>query len=81
MSLGAFCQGSLVLYVSTILLVPTVFVPKGRIFGAALDDSVVLGRPTPDLVAAFNDPVSRVAHYVELTVVVAVLVLMIAKPF
>jgi uncharacterized membrane protein len=72
---------SLVLYIGAILLVPTLFVPGGRIFGAALDDSVALGRPTPQLVAAFTDPVSRVAHYVELAAVVAVLVLMIAKPF
>ncbi len=72
---------SLVLYVGAILLVPTVFVPKGRIFGAALDDSVLLGRPTPALVAAFRDPASRIAHYVELTAVVSVLALMIAKPF
>jgi hypothetical protein len=72
---------SLVLFIGTLLLVPTVFVPRGRIFGAALDDSVVLGRPSPQLVAAFADPVTRAAHYLELGGLVAVLVLMIAKPF
>jgi uncharacterized membrane protein len=72
---------SLVLYLDAILLVPTVFLPRGRIFGAALDDAVIRGSPTPGLVAAFKDPVSRLAHYLELTAIVAVLVLMIAKPF
>jgi hypothetical protein len=72
---------SLVLYIGAILLVPTVFLPRGRIFGAALDDSVVLGYPTPGLVAAFSDPVSKIAHYFELAAVIGVLLLMIAKPF
>ena len=72
---------SLVLFIAAILLVPTVFIPRGRIFGAALDDSVLLGRPSRQLVAAFADPVTRAAHYLELGALVAVLVLMIAKPF
>jgi uncharacterized membrane protein len=72
---------SLVLYVGAILLVPTVFLPKGRVFGVALDASVQLGRPTPQLAAAFHDPVTRAAHYAEMAAVVAVLALMIAKPF
>jgi uncharacterized membrane protein len=72
---------SLVVYLGAILLVPTVFLPRGRIFGSALEDAVTRGHPTPGLVAAFKDPVSRVAHYLELAAVVAVLILMIAKPF
>jgi hypothetical protein len=72
---------SLVLYLGSLLLVPTVFLPRGRRFAAALDDSVDLGHPTPALVAAFRDPAVRAAHYVELGAVVAVLVLMFTKPF
>src|SRR6266567_3076254 len=56
---------SLVLFIAATLLVPTVFIPRGRIFGAALDDSVLLGRPSRQLVAAFADPVTRAAHYLE----------------
>ena len=72
---------SVVLFVCAILLVPTVFIPKGRLFGAALDASVLLGRPTPQLVAAFRDPVTRAAHYAEMAAIGAILALMIAKPF
>lgn len=72
---------SLVLFLSTIPLVPAVFLPRGRIFGAALADSVALGRPTPGLVAAFGDRVTRAAHWYELLVMLVVLALMIAKPF
>ena len=72
---------SVVLYLATILLVPTVFIPRGRAFGAALEDSNALGRPTPALLACFADPVTRVAHYIEVVAIVLVLALMIAKPF
>jgi hypothetical protein len=72
---------SLVLYIAIMALVPTVFLPRGRRFGVALDDSIARGQPTPGLVAAFRDPVSRAAHYVEAGAVLVVLVLMLAKPF
>ena len=72
---------ALLLYVSAMALVPTVFLPKGRLFSAALAESVTQGRPTHALLAAFADPVSRSAHVYELASAVAILVLMIAKPF
>lgn len=72
---------SLLLFLSTLPLVPLVFLPKGRRFGTALEDSVAQGHPTPGLVAAFGDPLTRVAHQYEVVVIVVVLALMIAKPF
>ena len=72
---------ALVLFLSAFALVPTVFVPKGRQFSAALAESVDQGRPTAALVAAFADPAVRAGHIYEMAAVVGVLVLMIAKPF
>jgi len=72
---------SLVLYLSIVPLVPLVFLPKGRLFGAALDEAEARGEFTPALRAAFHDPVTRAAHVYELGAVTAVLVLMLTKPF
>jgi hypothetical protein len=78
---GAWLPVSLLLFLSTIPLVPLVFLPRGRVFGAALEEARALGRVTPALVVAFGDPVARTAHLYEFAVVVVVLVLMFAKPF
>jgi len=72
---------SLVLYLGTFPLVPLVFLPRGRRFGAALDEATSLGRVTPTLVAAFGDPLTRAAHLYEFVAVGTVLMLMLAKPF
>ena len=72
---------SLLLFVSIIPLVPLVFVPRGRLFDAALESATAAGQVTPELRSAFHDPVVRAAHVYELGVVTIVLVLMLAKPF
>jgi hypothetical protein len=72
---------SLLLYLSTVPLVPLIFLPKGRRFVAALNEAMAMGRATPGLVAAFGDPLVRAAHLYELAAVVVVLVLMLARPF
>jgi hypothetical protein len=78
---GNWLPVSLLLYLSTVPLVPLVFLPKGRQFGAALDEAVAMGRVTPALVAAFGDPRVRAAHVYEFAAVVVVLVLMLSRPF
>ena len=72
---------SIVLLLTTIPLVPLVFLPKGRIFGRLMDDAIALDAVTPELAAAWSDPTVRVAHVYELGVVSIVLALMITKPF
>jgi hypothetical protein len=72
---------SLVLFLTIIPLVPLVFIPKGRVFDAALEEASLAGRVTPALHAAFRDPVTRAAHVYELAAVTVVLGLMLAKPF
>jgi hypothetical protein len=72
---------AVVLYLSVLPLVPLVFLPKGRVFEAALTDAEARGQVTPELRAAWGDPVVRAAHGYELGAVTVVLVLMLAKPF
>jgi hypothetical protein len=72
---------SLVLWIGVFVLVPTVFLPRGKLFGGALDEAVTAGRVTERLAAAFRDPVVRFAHVYELVALSVIIVLMVAKPF
>jgi len=72
---------SLILFLSVLPLVPLVFLPRGKVFEAALDDAGAQGEVTERLTRAFRDPVVFVAHVYELAVTFIVLVLMLAKPF
>lgn len=72
---------SLLLYLSLLPLVPLVFLPRGRVFEAAMTEAESRGAVTPELLAAFHDPVVRAAHVYELGAVTVILVLMLAKPF
>jgi hypothetical protein len=72
---------SLLLYLSILPLVPLVFLPRGRVFGAAMDGAARDGRVTPELQAAWRDPVVRAAHLYELGAITLVLILMLSKPF
>jgi hypothetical protein len=72
---------ALILYASVIPLIVWVFLPRGRIFEAALRDAVAQGRVTPALRRAFGDPLVAAAHAWELIVLGGIIVLMVAKPF
>ena len=72
---------SIVIYLSIIPVIPLVFLPRGRVFAAALAEATDAGVVTPALTAAFRDPVVFAAHVYELAVIVGVFVLMITKPF
>jgi hypothetical protein len=72
---------SLVLFLSSIPLIPLVFVPRGRRFAQALDAARGQRVVTADLTAAFRDPVVFIAHVYELLVMLVILVLMVTKPF
>jgi hypothetical protein len=72
---------SLLIYLSALPLVPLVFLPRGRVFEAALDEANARDAVTERLRGAFADPVVRAAHVYELAVTVTVLILMISKPF
>jgi hypothetical protein len=72
---------SLVLFLSVLPLVPLVFLPRGRVFDAALGDATTRGVLTEELRVAFRDPVVLAAHVYELGAMIVITVLMVAKPF
>jgi uncharacterized membrane protein len=72
---------SLIVFATSIPLVPLIFLPHGRVFEAALSSAIAQGRVTPELSAALHDPMVEFAHWYERAVVAVVLVLMVTKPF
>jgi predicted integral membrane protein DUF2269 len=72
---------ALIMFLTMIPLVPLVFLPRGKVFEAALGDAVASGEVTPGLRAAFADPVVNGARWYERIVVAAIIVLMVTKPF
>jgi hypothetical protein len=72
---------SIVIYLSVIPVIPLVFLPRGRVFAAALEEATAQGVVTPALTTAFRDPVVFAGHAYELAVILVVFVLMITKPF
>lgn len=72
---------AIVVFVSTLPWVPLVFLPRGSIFGAALDEARKVGKVTPELSAEFNHPAVRAGHIYEFAVVLVLFFLMVAKPF
>lgn len=72
---------SILLYLTIGLLVPMIFLPKGRVFEAALVDARARGTVTPELRAAFVDPLVALARTYEISAVGVILALMVLKPF
>lgn len=72
---------SVVLFVATAALVPTVFLPRGRVFEEAFADSKREGEVTPALTEAFADPAVTWARRAEAAAVAVVIALMVLKPF
>jgi hypothetical protein len=50
---------SLILFATVIVLIPTVFIPRGKRFEQVLTEATGEGRVTPELTAAFRDPAVR----------------------
>jgi len=69
------------LLVIGLLIVPTIFIPRGKKFGVALEDALGKGQMTPELRLHLDDPVVRAAHWYELIAMTAVVFLMVFKPF
>ena len=72
---------SLVLFIGILVAVPTVFIPRGRVFGVAFEEAIATGRVTDLVSSALRDPVVRIAHIYEVVAVVVIIWLMVAKPF
>lgn len=78
---GYWLLASLVLFLSLMPLVPLIFLPRGRVFEAALDDARGRGSVTPELTTAFHDPRVAFARTYEVVVVSVIVALMVLKPF
>jgi hypothetical protein len=72
---------SLLLYLSTIRLVPFIFIPRGKVFAAELEVASAQGTVTHGLQVAFADPAVRAAHIYEFAAIIIVLILMVTRPF
>lgn len=72
---------SLLLFVGITALVPTVFIPSGKVFDQALARAIKAASVTSELTAALNDHRVAWAHRTELLVISVIIVLMVLKPF
>lgn len=72
---------SLLLFAATVALVPTVFIPSGKVFERAMRAAVASQQVTRELTEALNDRRVAWAHRAELAAIFTIVVLMVAKPF
>lgn len=72
---------SVALLVPMFVLVPAVFIPRGRRFEAAMAEARVSGTVTDELRAAWNDSAVGIARWYEIVGLAAIIVLMVTKPF
>ena len=71
---------SVLLVIPIIVLIPTVFIPRGRVFEAAMADARAKGIVTPALRAAWRDPAVAFARRYELVTIAIIVALMVLKP-
>jgi len=72
---------STIIILTTLPFIPLVFIPRGRVFEAAMVSARERGVVTPELRAAWRDPAVAFARRYELAAVAIVIVLMVLKPF
>ena len=72
---------ALISFLTMIPLVPLVFLPRGKVFEAALSEAVAAGEATAGLRAAFADPAVAAARRYERIVVAVIIVPMVTRPF
>lgn len=70
-----------ILLLGSIVLVPTVFLPRGKKFEPILQTAQAEGRFTPELRAAMDDKAVRLGHYYEEISLIIIIALMVLKPF
>jgi len=72
---------TVLLIIPILVLIPTVFIPRGRIFEAAMGEARQAGAVTPALRAAWSDPAVAMARRYELAATAIIVGLMVIKPF
>ena len=71
---------TVLLIIPILVLVPTVFIPRGRVFEAAMEDARAKGIMTPELRSAWADPAVAIARRYELASMAIIVALMALKP-
>ena len=70
-----------ILLIGSIVIVPTIFLPRGRKFEPLLQAALAKGEITLGLRAAMDDNVVKLAHLYEEVSLIAIVALMVLKPF
>jgi uncharacterized membrane protein len=63
------------------LMVPLVFLPRGKIFDRLMQEALGRDEITPELRSHLDDAVVKSAHFLEMFLVVVIVILMVFKPF
>ena len=72
---------SVLLILPILVMIPAIFIPRGRIFEAAMADARSKGVVTPELRSAWADPAVAFARRYELASFPIIVALMVLKPF
>ena len=70
-----------ILLITGLVLIPTVFIPRGKKFEPILKAALAEGRITPELHAAIDDKVVQNAHLFQEVSIMVIVALMVLKPF
>ena len=72
---------TVLLIIPILVSIPTIFLPRGRVFEAAMAEARTAGVVTPALRAAWADPAVAMARRYEIGAIVIIVALMVLKPF
>ena len=72
---------TVLLIIPIIVFIPTIFLPRGRVFEAEMAAARAAGEVTPGLRAAWADPAVAMARRYELGALAIIVALMVLKPF
>jgi len=70
-----------ILLIVILVLVPTIFIPRGKKFEPILQAALAKGEVTQELRATMDDKVVKLAHLYEEIATIIIVALMVLKPF
>jgi hypothetical protein len=71
---------TVLLVIPILVMIPLIFIPRGRVFEAAMADARAKGIITPALRASWADPAVAFARRYELVSIAIIVALMVLKP-
>lgn len=72
---------TVLLIIPILVAIPTIFLPRGKVFEAEMTAARAAGEVTPGLRAAWADPAVAIARRYELGAMAVIVALMVLKPF